>query len=240
VIIRIIKNTLWILPFIAFLFGYMLLNNMYKSQEIQTPPLVGQRLATAFETLSRHNLTPRILATKQNLDIPEGTILSQTPAAGKKIKEKQSVLLVISTQPKQQTAPTFYSRAHQTIVNECAALDIRNKSYYLQGKAPQETCIAQLPVPGQLMHDNNLITYLCAGNTKPILWPNLKNKSVAEVLEFLQMHGLKADVTHSELQDEDHQCTRCVVSDQRPLAGSILSLNPDKPIYIQLQVSPTL
>jgi len=231
-----LKSFLWTVPFLSFLSGYYLLSQLYHIESIKTPPVVGLTLAQAFEILSDNNLNPRLLAQKEDLDLPEGTVLSQNPAAHDSIKPNQTIYLVTSRKPAKNQTPHLLGKTVETITLELANLGIRNKAYYLASSTPIGVCIGQQPNPGELLDDNKMITYISAGNTKPVVLPNFKNKPVSDVLEFLKGHNIPVTVTHLVPPAYGHDCRgTCVVTDQRPLAGSIIILDAQKPIQVQLQ-----
>lgn len=232
-----IKNYLWLIPFLSFLSGYAFFSHLYKINEIKTPNIVGVQLPQAIVELSNKNLNLRILAKKQDPDLPSGTILSQTPRGGQKIKPNQSVFIVTSEKPPKIPAPMLVNKNIETITKQLEHNNIRNKSYYLPGNQPVNSCIAQFPPPGTLLKWNNVITYVCQGNQKPVILPNFKNKTVTAVKEFLKHYHVKIDWMHTPECDADHTCDQhCIVTDQRPLAGSIITLDYEKPLTLHLQV----
>ena len=231
-----LQDYLWILPFISFIVGYLFLESYYRIGELETPSVVGKNLLETFSILSKHDLTPRILTEKEDPDLPEGTILSQTPAAGKKIKQNHSVYLVISKQPAKIPVPSLVHKAISRIEQELKPQGFRIKSYTLQSNYPQCYCIAQHPAPHELVQEKKILTYISTGNTKPVLWPNVKNKPVLDVIDFLKTNNINPEIKHSSPRESSHTCHECIVIDQRPLAGSLVTLDPAKPMHVQLQV----
>jgi len=59
---------------------------MTNVDQIQAPALVGKQLQNAVALLSQKNLNVRFITQKEDPDLPHGTILSQTPAAGRNVK----------------------------------------------------------------------------------------------------------------------------------------------------------
>ena len=232
-----IKQYFWIAPFLSFLAGYLVLHRISHVNSFKTPALVGQSLQPAIATLSAHNLNVRLITQKEDPDLPQGTILSQTPRAGHVIKPHQAVYIVISKKPQRIAAPLLINKSHTAINKELDALGIRNKTYYLTSNRPCHSCIAQLPAAGIQLEDNKITTYLSWGNDRPVLIPNLKGKSAPDVIEFLQQYNISPEIIHITKQHETHMCdTKCTIVDQRPLAGSIITLNAHKAPLIQLQV----
>lgn len=234
-----LSNYFWLLPFFCFFAGYFVLQRMYNVDQLEAPALIGKQLQDAIAELSVHNLNIRLIDQKEDPDLPQGTILSQIPAAGQKIKPHQALHVVISKQQQKKVCPTLIGKTPGEIEAELADLKIRNKSYLVTSSLPINTCIAQFPSAGKVLDEPRVITYLSAGNDKPILMPNLKGKSAFQATEFFKQHPqtIKLEIIHADPQPSDHICgDQCIIVDQRPLAGSIEHLDPKKPLLVQLQV----
>ncbi|MCX5922313.1 MAG: PASTA domain-containing protein [Candidatus Dependentiae bacterium] len=234
-----IKNLLWTLPFISFITGYVTLTVLYPQKELETPALVGKNTQEAFMILSRQGLNPRLLTFKEDALLPEGTIISQTPSSLQKIKQNQSVFLVISTQPAKKQTPSLVTKSLPAIAADLEQQHIRFKSYIVDNSAPKDLCIAQWPMPGQLLDANPITLYISAGPHKKVLVPDLKNKPIEHVIEALNAQDITTEVLHYPTQPDGHHCTHCLIIDQRPLAGSIMRLDTEKPFLMQLQVQPS-
>lgn len=235
---KLIHTVAWTLPFLSFLLGYYCLNRLYHISEMQTPSLVGKKLPEALSLLSAQQLNVRILTEKEEADLPEGTILSQTPLAHSAIKANQAVFCVISKKPLQQSAPDLIKKTKKECINIAQQKKIRIKEYCIASNAPTDLCIAQSPAPNTPLDAQGMIIYLSAGNEKPIIFPSCIAKRMNEVSDFLEKQQLASRVSHTKPVAADHVCSSCVVVDQRPLPGSIMKLNPQKPITVQLHVSP--
>ena len=122
-----LKKFLWTLPFVCFIAGYLFLTKLYPVKEIETPVVVGKTLQEACTTLARHNLNSRLIALKEDPLLPDGTIISQTPHAGQKIKPNQAVFIVASTQPEKNSAPDYVQKPLSEFEPELTAQNIRAK-----------------------------------------------------------------------------------------------------------------
>jgi len=233
-----LKKILWTLPFICFLAGYLLLTKIYPVKDIETPNIVGKTLQHACSILAQHNLNSRLINLKVDPLLAQGTIICQTPQAGQKIKPNQAVFIVASTQPEKNCAPNLILKSVHEIDPELSLKGIRFKSYPLPSNHPTDTCVAQWPEPGVPLENNKMIVYVSQNIIKPILLANLKNKTVPEVLDFLAAHSMTVDIQHDSGVEDTHHCSSCIVIDQRPLASSIITLDPKKPLRVQLRVAP--
>ncbi|MDP3889183.1 MAG: PASTA domain-containing protein [bacterium] len=232
-----LKRYFWVLPFTCFLFGYLIFNSMVHIDKIETPALVGKTLGQAVSILSDLNVNTRILAFKQDTDLPSETIISQSPAAKQKIKPYQSVFLVVSKQPQAPMAPACHNKPLEIVSQELEQLGIKPKLYFIPSSYPKDKCIAQQPSTHEPLVNKTITLYVSAPKNSPIIWPNFYKKRVSDVVEFLQSYTIKPEVIHyPELKITRHTCEQCLVINQRPLAGSLITLDEKNPLQVQLQV----
>ncbi|HSW74187.1 MAG TPA: PASTA domain-containing protein, partial [Candidatus Limnocylindria bacterium] len=154
-----------------------------------------------------------------------------------KIKPHQTIFLVTSVQQKQMRAPQLSGLMADALAASLKTLGIRPNLYYIPNNHPKDYCIAQFPEADQPLKGSTMVVYISSGTTKPVLLPNFKGELVCDVQDFLHTHQLQTIITHTQPQEPDHTCsTRCRVRDQRPLAGSLLNLDQQKPLTIHVQV----
>lgn len=229
----------WIIPFLSFMTGYYLVRSLCTAPSLNAPSFIGKDLPNALKIASDNNLNIRVLSEKDDLDLPPGTILSQTPRAGSLIKPHQSIFLLLTKKPQKMTLPSFIHKTKPEIEEDVKKIGVQAKFYPIESAYPQQTCIGQFPAPGTLLHKDVCITvYQAINSTKPFLLPNFTHKPVNEVLDFLSPYGLQPAIIHQSEQPLDHRCDRCIVTHQRPLPGSLITLNDEKPLLIQLQAAP--
>lgn len=234
-----IKNYFWVFPFLSFLIGYFVMEHVSRIAELEAPSIVGQHLQEAIEKLSNKDLNIRFIAQKEEPDLPQGTILSQTPLPGQKIKPHQALYVVVSKKPPAIAAPSLLNKSKDLLDKELNAMGIRKKAYYLPSNLPINSCIAQLPMPGNPIDDEKITIYLSSENKKPVLLPDFRKKTIHEVREFLQQYNIEINLVHTTKKDKklNEKNPQNIISDQRPLPGSIVNLDDKKTLIIQLQVS---
>lgn len=233
-----LTNLLWTLPFICFLGTYLTLSIIFSAPSITTPSLIGKQLPQAFKMLSDLNLNPRILREQVDNDVQIGTILSQIPAPGQKIKPHQQLFLTISKKADNIIAPQLIGKLYKEITEQLKNTGIHHKAYYFANKKPKGTIIAQMPEAETALEHNTMTLYVSQGSTKSVICPQFINRSVQEVKDFLAVYGLKVEIYHKYPMPEWHVCTKCTVINQQPLAGSMLDL--EKGFIIQLKVTDGL
>ncbi len=220
------KNFLWILPFLSFLGGYQLLRMLSHVEEVEVPAVVGLHMHDAIKNLSFHRLNVRILAEKEEQDLPEGLILTQTPAAGKKVKPQQSIFLVTTRQPPKPRAASFFGLTK----NEAQALaqqrGLTLKYAELESMLPQGTCIAQSAEPGAELPDKTVAVLFSQGSSTIRLFPDIKGKSLEEVTSFFQPYDIQVIVSPP--------VSSGIISDQRPLPGTLIDLKKPPTVHLAL------
>lgn len=226
-----IKNFLWTMPFISFLLGYYCLHQLYTVPSLTIPNVIGKQLPEAVGILSDYNLNARLIAEKEDPDLPDYTIVSQTPRENTHIKSHQSIFLVVTRQPKKTIAPNLIGKPLEAIKTCIDTHHIHGKMYTAPSPYPKGHCFTQFPSPNSPLKDNFLIYYISSSNKKPVLWPNFRGKSLDLVQEFLQQHNLKP-----EIQGNREKGTEPIITDQRPLPGSIIDLTKEEKPTIQLYI----
>lgn len=228
-----LKRIFWIIPFINFIIAYHLSSLFLAINQIEVPVVIGKNLNEASKILSDHNLNLRILAQKEDADLPDCTVLDQNPFK-QKIKINKPVYLTISRKFKSFKMPNLKGKNLHYIQQILKTNGLKSKIYYIENNADKDTCISHHPEAESLIDKNEkIILYISLNNKKPVLIPNFKGLNLKEVLNFLDLNEIKSTIIINSFQeyepDKDYK-----ILEQRPIAGSILQLN--KNLNIQLQV----
>ena len=227
-----LSHILWMFPFICFIGTYVCLYRYYGTEKLITPAVIGKSITEVILVLSSHNLNVRILQEKEDSDVPEGTVVSQIPAAGQTIKPHQSLFLVISKK-KQYTVPALVGKSLQESMSLAHKEHMSLKTFVVPSHNPEGTCVGQFPQFGHAVYEPKITAYISTGNNKPFVMPSFKNNHVREVLDFLKPYPCKVVMSHTSPIDAGHQCRTCIITDQKPLAGSLVIMKPSLTIYVQ-------
>lgn len=221
------------MPFLSFSLGYIFSFLISSHQSITVPSLIGNNISYAAKILSDAQLNLRIITQKEDADLPDGTIISQNPGAGHKIKENQAIYCIISQKPAELFAPTILNQRNDQITAFSQKEKIRIKNFFLESSYPCGLCIGQIPQPGSRLEQKILLAYIASSNSK-VLFPDLYGKYVPEVIEFFQPYGFSPTIVHKTNLEQDHHCKTCRIINQKPLPGSLVDIS--KPLNIQIQV----
>lgn len=228
-----IKQILWIFPFLSFIAGYFIINGLFPTQVLLTPPLIGKQLYDACTILSEKRLNIRILAEQEEPSLSPGIIMNQMPAAGQKIKPQQSVFLVISRQPPTAQTPQLMGNVRAEIEKIAAKNHLTIQYQYVPNALPKDYCIAQQPSPDTPL-TQKITCYLADGKPFPVIFPNFINRPVDEVVAYLTAQGITPEINSYSMSSD--QSPQGIIIDQRPLPGSIITLDATHPVQVHLQV----
>lgn len=227
----------WLVPFLCFGTGYYLVSFIGYGSAVEVPCVLGLSLQDSLKSLSLVGLTVAIKAEKEDAQLTQGTVISQLPQPGQKVKPHQSVFLVITKKPPRMHTPAFISMSQQEAQEQARVLGIRLKISMLESHYPQGLCIAQIPLVGAPLTEKVMHLYISAGITSLRIVPDCRGYLLDEVIDFLKAHHIEPKMFSndrlgqnkpaSELSDETE-----VVRDQRPLPGSMINLMKSPVIYL--------
>lgn len=231
-----ILRYLWLLPFICFLAGYQIMKWAYQPHFLITPSLVGKTLDEAIHLAADQKLSLQLLADREEPDLPEGTILQQNPPANAAIKPHQPISCIISKK-RILTAPNCLGKKIDELAGSLAQEGIVFKQFSIDSIRPERTCIAQDPVAGSSLESAQLLLYIAKQPATSVIVPRFTLLDVATVKEFLEQSNATFDIVHEIPQPEGHQCSHeCIITDQRPIAGTIVLFDEKAPLHVQLIV----
>jgi len=223
------------MPFLSFLLGYMVMQQLFRTPTTITPHLVGKQVHEILPITTQQNLNIRLINQKEEADLPEGMILNQTPHAGTSIKPHQQIFIVTSKKPSVIRTPNCVGFSLDDIATNLQTQSIRPRIYYLPHVYPEQICFAQSPISQEPLEKNKLILYISSGNSKPVIWPDFTNLALQEVTDFLNIYGIQPyiinDASHKGYTNDDY-----IVVDQRPFAGTLLTIDEKQPLSVQLRI----
>ena len=231
------KYFFYTIPFICFFLGYLICNLFIGNTTYITPNLTGLSVYEAVKETSPYQVGIRIISEKENQNIPAGTIINQKPLPGRSIKTHQSIYVVTTRKAPDVTAPDLRTLSTQHIEKKCEELGLKYKIYPIDFSAPVQSCIAQLPNKGDIVHDKKMIFYTAQEKPNMYLMPNLINYNVQEVIAALQHNIKKLTIYQGKQKLHPPYKDNLRIIQQKPIAGSIISL--DNPLHIQLEVIST-
>lgn len=229
-------NYLWLTPFFSFITGYCIMHQLFRTPESITPHLIGKQIHEVLPLITEHKLNIRLLDQKEEADLPEGIILNQTPAPGTAIKPNQPLFLVTTKKPVAARAPQCIGVSIDELTDQLRSTEIYPRIYHVPHPYPEKICFAQSPLPQEMLEKNRLVLYISSGNNKPVIWPNFSGLPLQQVIEFLNDYNIEPHIVN-DIAHKNDTLHEYMVTDQRPFAGTLLTLDEHKPLSVQLRIN---
>lgn len=211
------------------------MSTSYHTENVPAPNLIGKTSADAVRICAEQSATFRLFEEKIDTHLPDGTIVAQDPVPGTPIKPDSPVWCTISKKLS-SAAPRLIGLTHEQISQKTEPLGITCTYANIDSTHPVGTCIAQYPLPTHALPDAHMTIYLAHQKAHPVIMPHLANRYLTDVLQFLHEHGCIAEIFFVTPREASHACGACVVIDQHPKAGAILTSEKIKNLHVQLSV----
>lgn len=228
-LITYLRNFCWIIPFISFFLGYFFVKHYYTPVEQDTPAILGMNLAEALTLLSQKKLHLQILSEKIEKEIAPGTILWQTPSPGQKIKSLQTIFCTVAAQA-QKKVPQLVSYSQEAIQDLANEHGLRINYYHVPCQLVLPgICFGQDPVSGSIIPDASITVYIAQEQQKNFIVPVFTRHSLQVLQESIMPSTEREIILHAP---DNHQCSKCTIVAQQPVAGSYISEVKNVELYI--------
>lgn len=219
----------WLLPFILFWFGYGVVAFYTRGGTTEVPQLVGMNLDDALRELASKNLTLRLLEEQEDVTVPAGTILYQSPQAGRLVKSPHSLCVVVAKRVPLPRAPQCLGLSRQAVETLAQKNGLRVHMVTIDGVMHiTDSCFAQWPQVGEEVGEQGLLVYIAGSSARQKIMPDFKNYPLEVVCDFCKNVGWKSEII-GDLSANG------IVIEQRPLAGSFI--DDQKPVNVKLKVT---
>ena len=211
-------------------------------RETTVPNFVKLSIAEAQRVAVGQGLQTAVEGQFYSTEIPEGSVVSQTPAAGTRVRRGWRVRLAQSLGPQRVVIPDVVGQSPRA-----AELNVRQRGLELGTVAeanlpeePTEQIVAQSPPPNASGIQSPKVSVLVATQPEPetYVMPNLVGRSLTEAQTRIEQAGLKVQMGSSASQpgavfpSPSKSVTGGIVVRQTPAAGQKVTSDT----LIQLEV----
>ncbi len=203
----------WAIPFVVFWLGYGVVAWFVRPITFEVPSLVGLALTEALVQAADKKMTLRLLEEREDSSVPAGTILFQSPVAGKKAKSNHSIHVVVACHPQPLIMPDLYGKKSHDIEQIMKAQGCKVQIVLMPfSGSVQDTCYAQHPSPGTVIGSESVVVYCAKAAEIQCIVPDMKGRLLGEVCDFLLKHGIDYQLYGSTQID-------AIVVEQMPKPG---------------------
>ncbi|GBE58109.1 serine/threonine-protein kinase PrkC [bacterium BMS3Abin01] len=196
----------------------------FANQGIAVPDVVGMEQDQARKTLEAEGFRVETAAEEYSDAVEAGKVISQNPAAGRKLKRDGTVSLVISRGSNKVKVPDLVGQSEsyaEAKLKEAGLSPDRQPDAY-SGSVPKGSVISQDPVAGTEVQTGSTVKYVVSKGAEPpaqVTVPELTGKTVDGARALLAGAGLTLG---SVTDDYSGSVPVGQVISQNPVAGQVL------------------
>lgn len=230
-----VRSFLWIAPFLGATFGYIICMYLLPSATHRMPSLVGLPITKALTIASGMNTNIRVRHTVVDPMVHQDTIIAQLPEAGATIKEQQSIFVTVACKKDAIPVPLMRGASVAECTKMLTALEVMYEIHPVPSDYPSGLCCAQHPEAHSIINPATTTVHLYTPSQQKtsVLWPDLRGYRLRDVIDFLHEYTMAINIHNV---DDCTQESQAFVVAHKPCAGSIVTLNPEKTLSVELYV----
>lgn len=165
-------------------------------QKVTVPDVVGKTQTEAAATLSSAGLKLVVTGQGASASIPAGSIISEIPTAGAKVRKGSSVGVTVSSGKPQAGVPTVTGMTldNATSAIATAGLVVGTITHQNSGTFPANTVISQSPAAGTQITLGSAVNLVVSSGQAHVTMPAVIGSTQANAIAKLQGLGLHVDV----------------------------------------------
>lgn len=206
-------------------FGFLTFKILSFSRTVEVPAITNMTVIEADKVLGKAGLDLKIEGEDFDSVIPSGKIVRQDVPAGKTVKERRAIRIVISKGPRVHSIPLLVSETLQSAESILLQKGLRiGKVINVHSDtAPKGVIVAQKPDPDDKLTDVITVLVSAGPHDQAYYCPDFQGKQIEDVREVAQKMGL----------DIETQGTGSIVRAQRPKPGTVIK-NSEK-LYLEMK-----
>lgn len=229
-LIRLVIVTIIVFFFLATI-SDVTIRHFISGTEVVAPSIIGYTVEEAVQSLSQYDLSIKESGRDFNEIVKKGTIISQYPEAGTKVKVGTPIKVVISDGPEMVVIPDVRGETYLKAGIEIRSKDLQveHTTYIYDPQIEKDAVIAQDPPPQAKAPRFYKVGLLVSLGKEPqtLSMPGLLSLTLPEARHLLALMNLSIGST--SLKAETRVGANIIVG-QQPTAGT--TVNPETPITI--------
>ncbi len=198
---KLIRFPLYIFAFIllGLLFGYLTFKALSFSRTVEVPNLYGKPLLESNKLLTSKGLYLKIEGEDYDSTVPQGNIITQDVPAGKSVKERRAIKIVISKGPRIKSVPFL---VNETLTNAETlllqkGLKITRVITVHSDTVEKDRVLAQKPGPDDQVKDAITVLVSLGPYEKVFYCPDFKGMTTEQANDLIRKLNMKTSVEGS-------------------------------------------
>lgn len=201
---------------------------IHNRKEVIVPDIEGKTINEALTILSENNLSLYKVAEKFDVDIPAGSIISQSPPPGLTVRQGKAIESVISSGGKVVFVPEVEGKSlrQAELLLRQTGLLIGEQIRSFSSTVKMDFVVSQEPASGDVVEKNSYVNLVVsrgpAEEEKIKKMPNLLRRKINRAEQVLKELNLELSKIETTINDELDEGT---VMEQQPVQGTIVDKN---------------
>jgi beta-lactam-binding protein with PASTA domain len=194
---KLIKFSLYFFAFIllGLMFGYFTFETLSFSRTVQMPNLYGKTLLESNKLLTSKDLYLKIDGEDYDSTVPPGVVIRQDVPAGKKVKERRAIKVVISKGPRVRSVPAFVGKTQSDAESLLLQKGLKVKEIMVHSDTVEkDKIVAQKPGPDEQAGDTVTLLVSLGPYNKFYYCPDFRGMSAEQANDLISRLDMKASI----------------------------------------------
>lgn len=180
---------------------------VHSKKEVIVPNLINKPLSEALDIVSKLGLGLKKIGEVYDPNYPTGTVISQQPSAGMRVRQGRFINVVISLGGEKVFVPNVVGeeRKKAEVTLRQYNLLVGTVTYRYSLRYTKNRVIEQQPIAESIVDKNSYVDLVVSLGLPPddiILMPEFINKDVSEVYSWSKKYGLDVEVEYQIVENE--------------------------------------
>ena len=188
-------------------------------ERIEVPSVIGQDIVKALLTLSKQNLSLKVIDRRPSSQIPKNIIISQSPSSGIKVCKGREIRVIISEGAEQVGVPLLLGKTlrEAKIYLSREGLKLEKVSYVYNGASSEEILAQDPPHEVEISREKGVSVLISLGKREPQFYMlDFRGKKLEEAKALLEEIPLSV----SKIREVPSLEKEGVIIAQSPAPGS--------------------
>jgi beta-lactam-binding protein with PASTA domain len=194
---KLIKFSLYFFVFIllGLMFGYLTFKTLSFSRTVEMPNLYGKSLLESNKLLTNKDLYLKIEGEDYDSTVPPGVVIRQDVPAGKKVKERRAIKVVISKGPRVKSVPEIVNKTLADAESLLLQKGLKVREIMVHSDTVEkDKIVAQKPGPDEQASDTVTVLVSLGPYNKFYYCPDFRGMSAEQANDVIKKLGMKISI----------------------------------------------
>jgi beta-lactam-binding protein with PASTA domain len=194
---KLIKFSLYFFLFIllGLMFGYLTFKTLSFSRTVEMPNLYGKSLLESNKLLTNKDLYLKIEGEDYDSTVPPGVVIRQDVPAGKKVKERRAIKVVISKGPRVKSVPEIVNKTLADAESLLLQKGLKVREIMVHSDTVEkDKIVAQKPGPDEQASDTVTVLVSLGPYNKFYYCPDFRGMSAEQANDVIKKLGMKISI----------------------------------------------